>query len=377
MNITSRTLCLTHLKILLFFITIWQFAFKVSNSAITSLLRFLHYFIIYMGKALQCDALQEMGGYFPLTLTTVHKLIALQGNDFINFVVCPKCDSVYECKDCLKVDESGQQVSKECSHVHFPNHSQVLRRKPCGTRLLKQTRTKSGYVLSPIRVFPYKSIKKSIENLVKRKGFTKSCEMWRYRKVPEGVVCDIYDGEVWKWFNSNDGNNFLSSPGCYLLTLNVDWFEPYERGVYSVGAIYLTVQNLPRNERYRPQNIIILGILPGPKEPKKTINSYLTPLVLELKEAWDKGFDVLSVEGIPVNVKLALSCVTCDIPVSRKVCDFLDHNAALACNKCLKKFEVNFRAATNYSGYNREDWILRSKEQHMNGIEKLNSEYTM
>ena len=55
---------------------------------------------------------------------------------------------------------------------------------------------------------------------------------------------------------------------------------------------------------------------------------------------------------------------------------FLGHNAALACNKCFKKFEVNFRA-TNYSGYNREDWILRSKEQHMNGIEKLNSECTM
>ena len=124
-------------------------------------------------------------------------------------------------------------------------------------------------------------------------------------------------------------------------------------------------------------NILLLGILPGPKEPKKTINSYLTPLVLELKEAWDKGFDVLSVEGIPVNVKLALSCVTCDIPASRKVCGFLSHNAALACNKCFKKFEVNFRAATNYSGYNREDWILRSKEQHMNGIEKLNSECTM
>ena len=152
-------------------------------------------------------------------------------------------------KDCLTVDESGQQVSKECSHVHFPNHPQVSRRKPCGTQLLKQIRTKSGYVLSPIRVFPYKSLKKSIENLVKRKGFTKSCEMWRHRKVPEGVACNIYDGEVWKWFNSNDGNNFLSSPG-YLLTLNVDWFESYKCGVYSVGAIYLTVQNLPRNERF-------------------------------------------------------------------------------------------------------------------------------
>ena len=34
--------------------------------------------------------------------------------------------------------------------------------------------------------------------------------------------------------------SFLSLPHCYLL--NVDWFEPFERGVYSVGAIYFTVQ---------------------------------------------------------------------------------------------------------------------------------------
>lgn len=91
--------------------------------------------------------------------------------------------------------------------------------------------------------------------------------------MPEGFISDIYDGDMWKRFNSSDGYNFLSSPHCYLLILNVDWFEPFEHGVYSIGAIYLTIQNLPRNERYKPQNIIIVGVLPGPREPKKTINT--------------------------------------------------------------------------------------------------------
>ena len=45
------------------------------------------------------------------------------------------------------------------------------------------------------------------------------------------------------------------------------------------------LQNLPQNLRYKPENIIIVGIIPGPAERKKTINSYLTPLVNELKEA--------------------------------------------------------------------------------------------
>ncbi len=148
--------------------------------------------------------------------------------------------------------------------------------------------------------------------------------------------------------------------------MNVDWFQPYERGVYSVGAIYLTLQNLPRDQRYKPDNIIIIGIIiiPGPKEPNLTMNSYLTPLVLELKEAWSHGFVVATSHNTPITVRLALSCVTCDIPASRKVSGFLGHNAAFGCNKCLKKLIVEFGKRTDYSGFDRENWPARSEEQH-------------
>lgn len=51
------------------------------------------------------------------------------------------------------------------------------------------------------------------------------------------------------------------------------------------------------------------------------------PLVAELKEAWEHGFQVLTDNNVLVCVKLALTCVSCDIPASRKVCGFLSHNA--------------------------------------------------
>ena len=119
-----------------------------------------------------------------------------------------------------------------------------------------------------------------------------------------------YDGEVWKHFISSD---FLKSPFCYMVTLNVDWFQPFERDVYSVGAIYLTIQNLPRSIRYKPENILLVGIMPGPKEAKHNINSYLGPLVAELNEAWKVGLTVMSPDQIPVTIRLALSCISCDI----------------------------------------------------------------
>lgn len=182
-------------------------------------------------------------------------------------------------------------------------HSHISRRIPCGTTLLKTIRRKGRYDLEPFKVYCYKSLRQSIEQLIKRKGFIDKCERWRSREVPDGYLCDIYDGANWKHFNSQDKDYFLSNPHCYLLTLNIDWFEPFERGVYSVGAIYLTVQNLPRVDRNRIENIIIAGIIPGPKEPSKTINSYLTPLVLELKEAWSNGFNI-TVEGVDLCIIL-------------------------------------------------------------------------
>ena len=68
--------------------------------------------------------------------------------------------------------------------------------------------------------------------------------------------------------------------------------------MYSVGAIYLTIQNLPRSERFKVENILLIGVIPGPKEPKYNINSYLTPLVVELKEAWNGT----SSQGLEVTV---------------------------------------------------------------------------
>ena len=47
----------------------------------------------------------------------------------------------------------------------------------------------------------------------------------------------------------------------------------------SVGAMYLCVLNLSRQERYKRENMILVGIIPGPHEPSLSINPYLTPIV--------------------------------------------------------------------------------------------------
>jgi len=101
--------------------------------------------------------------------------------------------------------------------------------------------------------------------LFRRKGFWESCQEWRNRKAEEGLYRDVYDGKVWK--EQEAEGYFDSAPFSLGLMLNIDWFKPFKHRKYSVGAIYLTVLNLPRKERYLKENMILVGIIPGPGEP--------------------------------------------------------------------------------------------------------------
>ena len=345
-----------------FFLLVWQAVYRVSNAAVKSLLVFFRYSIFFIGKAFGCPELVEISHKSPLTFKKIRNIVNVHDN-FIQYVICPRCSSVYEYGDCVK---TGGKESEQCCHVAFPKHPQVSKRKQCGALLLKKVRTGKGYSLQPIKVYPYFPLQKSFERLASIAGFLEVCESWRNRKtrVPPSYLGDIYDGLIWKEFSSEVKYNFLTAPFCYLLTLNIDWFQPFSHSVYSVGAIYLTVQNLPCEHRYKEENIILVGMIPGPKEPSLSINSYLSPLVEELKIGWDKGFVVRSPQNTLLTVRVALACVACDIPATRKVCGFLGHNATLGCNKCLKKFSVTFGKGSDFSGCDRENWPLRNAELH-------------
>ncbi len=65
---------------------------------------------------------------------------------------------------------------------------------------------------------------------------------------------------------------------------------------------------------------MLLGVIPGPSEPPLNINSYLAPIVSELKTLWDGV--LFHVPGDKL-FRGALIGVACDLPACRKVCGFL------------------------------------------------------
>ena len=181
------------------------------------------------------------------------------------------------------------------------------------------------------------------------------CECWRQdnQSCSNGVYRDIYDGMVWNDFLAPNDIPFLSVSHNYALQLNVDWFQPFDHTQHSEGAIYMSILNLPRHKRFLQENVLLIGIIPGPKEPHYHINSFLKPLVDELKQLW-QGMPIELNNGMQVLVRAALLCVGCDIPAARKVCGFVGHRALKGCSKCLQSFPTAaFGEKADYSNFDK------------------------
>ena len=77
-----------------------------------------------------------------------------------------------------------------------------------------------------------------------------------------------------------------SQHGAFLildiaLGLSTDGFGPFKRRTKTAWPIILFNYNLPPKEHFLKRNIILIGVVPGPKKPCD-FNSFLWPLVQEL-----------------------------------------------------------------------------------------------
>ena len=335
----------------------WSYKHSITLSALSSLLKLIGLF--FSALCVFFPPLVPVLSLLPKSLHAFKKAVGINENNFIRYVVCPSCHSIYEFDECFE----RRQKPKTCPYVRFPNHRQQAFRIACQSRLLAEVTLKSGSVkFYPRKYYCFKPIPESLARFASRKGFLNNCELWRLRKVPLYTMCDIYDGQIWKDYQYIGGLPFLATPHNLALMLNIDWFRPYKHTPYSVGVIYMVITNLPRSIRFKKENVILVGIVPGPSEPPLHMNSYLKPLVDELNSLWSVGLKISSPDiPHPVSVKAALICVACDIPACRKVLGFYGHMSRAGCSKCTKKFGFDGNKI-DFGGFS--ECPLRSEHDH-------------
>ena len=147
--------------------------------------------------------------------------------------------------------------------------------------------------------------------------------------------------------------------------INLNWFQPYDGTIHSTGVIYAAICNLLRDIRFKKENLLILGILPGLNEVSlHKINHYLAPIVDELEMFWS-GINLNKTYNCPTGkeIRAALILVSCDVPAARKICDHV--SALVSCHRCEKKANYENRQH-NFAGMaNMDEWfITRDSTKH-------------
>ena len=339
----------------------------MSDNAIGLMLSFIARFFSVCATCLGLNVLKELALTIPSTLYKAKRWIGQTRERFDRYVVCPSCHSIYSYDECVRVDAvTKKKQSQLCSYVRFPHHVQARMSAPCSMHLLKIVKSSCGSeYFAPFKTYCYRSVVSSLEVILNRPCMPDLCEKWRSRQILNDRLCDVYDGKMWNYFQYDcNGEAFLAAPYNYLLMLNCDWFQPFKHTQFSVGVLYLAIQNLPREMRFKRENVIVVGILPGPSEPSMNINTYLKPLVSDLQNLW-VGVTMV-IQGRALKVRAAVSCLACDVPAARKVGGFVSFNGRFGCNKCMKEFKVErFGDYPDYSGFEKTDWELRSHAVHV------------
>jgi hypothetical protein len=329
-------------------IILWVFKFqqrfRLSDTALEALIKFLHTLLTRLNKS--------QFNNFPTSLYIAKKRLNIF-QPKMQLAVCGGCHKLYNAKNVVEYKEEGKTAIANCVHEEFPNNSIPSRRNKCNNPLSILKKRKGGTIAIPRMLYPKPSIRQQLNMLYQRPSFENMLKLSGVQREGDNTYSDIYDGKVWKTFPF-DGNPFFTSETATTnlgLLFNLDWFQPFNYTQHSAGAIYASICNLPRSERNKPENIIYLGFLPGPKEVGlERINHYLAPIVDELLELW-RGWRVPKTYQCPggLDIKVALIVGSSDIPATRKL--FGHGSAVMKCHRCEKRstYSTDYKK-THYGG---------------------------
>ncbi|KLO05421.1 hypothetical protein SCHPADRAFT_839425 [Schizopora paradoxa] len=236
----------------------------------------------------------------------------------------PKCIRYKCCPKCFKLYLGS--MPDICTWRSSP------RSEICGAKLWKERRTRNGTKKVPICQFstndpePWFKFflgRQIICDALRKTHQKLTEEPW----IPGSEMSDPQDSPAFR-------NLFLDQPSPYNLIFGiyVDWFAAYKRKIAgkkaSCGLICLYCLNLPKHLRYRPENVFIVGITPGPSAPNcLTLHHLFNPIIKNFRKLGSQNGVIFPTyydpEGIIVRIRI--SPVLADSPARALVSGFVGH----------------------------------------------------
>jgi hypothetical protein len=163
----------------------------------------------------------------------------------------------------------------------------------------------------------------------------------QFEHVPD-VIKDVFDGLLYRSLLGQhvqpvggpmQAHRYFDAATDIALGLSTDGYAPFRRRAKTAWPLLIFNYNLPPDVRFHLNNILCLGVIPGPRKPRD-FDSFLWPLVQEL---------LLLELGVPavdarthtaVKLRAFLLFVFGDIPAVSMAMRMKGHNGICPCRFC-------------------------------------------
>lgn len=268
------------------------------------------------------------------------------------YLCCPVCFALYDVRP----------YPNRCLYQETPSS------QPCDAALWRTRIIRGKTFQTAIRMYLHQEMTDWVARLLSRAGMEDTMDTTAEKALgaSKHVMSDLWDAPVFREILL-DGKPFVNGPpgeGRYVFALSIDSFNPFQskeaKQNVSVTGIYMVCLNLPPHLRYLPENVYLVGVIPGPGKPSlDQINHFLKPLVDELLVFWETGVFISRTAKFPMGrlVRCILVPLVCDLPAARQTAGFGAHNARFFCSVCkLPRKDINDLDASS--------WVPRNCGEH-------------
>jgi len=153
-----------------------------------------------------------------------------------------------------------------------------------------------------------------------------------------GMTTDIFDGLHYRVLlgehvvvgDQHLAHHYFSDDRDIALSFATDSFAPFKKRKHTAWVLLVFNYNLPPDEHFQKDNILCVGIIPGPKKPHDA-DSFIYPLMQELLKL-STGVSVYDALSCSVFALCAyLITAFGDIPAISMLMHMKGHNALRPC----------------------------------------------
>ena len=307
-------------------------------------------------------AREQILAHVPRNLREALARFNLGANTTI-YAACPRCNYTYA--PTFSSGSSDPIYPERCTNTPRPGRS------VCDETLL-HPRISPDSPYKPRKPYIYQHFHDYLSGLLSQpsieSAMDEACDhfMEKLREPVPTELRSVFDADFLRSFylDKDKKTLFLDRPhgeGRYAFALFFDFFSAEGKSLHSgpaaLGLIAMACLNLPKDIRYKPENIYLAGIIPGPTEPPlEQANHYVRPLVDDMLDSWTTGVRFTRTSLCP-DGRLTRSAIVLgvfDLPAARKMAALAAFSANWFCSIC------NLHGRHHIPRTDFESWLRRS-----------------